>query len=456
MYSRFAFVILKVAGLVRTANALSLLFSASSKDQVSDDIFDFQNTNNVASSAAIYTTELSVAGEKFTVQLDTGSSDLWLDTTGIDLSSFTDTGVKSSISYLDSTVAQGPVLIGNVTIGSFSASQALISAPGANATTYGDKGLLGVGPPLLSQINNDLTGTSFDGSPFLQNVFDDDPSLDEFITFALSRSESTGTTDGGIFTIGEIASNLTSVSSSPKLDVVLKSRWTVLMDGVIVNGKKISGNSAFLDLDVPSQQPSQTLANLDTGTGLALIPGVYADAIYGSIPGSSLDEVSGLYIVPCDAKVNVSFIFGGVEYPVHPIDTIQATLGTDGSIACFSGFLPTDVDPNESTEDFLLGDSFMRNVYAVFSFGSFISGTNPPTIQLLSTTDADKAYAEFDSLSAQRNQSLLGKVTNSGSSTSPTSPSSSRDSSATLLMPGTLYGWLSLATLALLSGLVIP
>ncbi|KAL5531426.1 hypothetical protein ACEPAG_4303 [Sanghuangporus baumii] len=454
MYPRFAFVILKVAGLVRTTNALSLLFSASSKDQVTDDTFDFQNINNVTDSAAIYTAELLVAGEKFTVQLDSGSSDLWLDTTGIDLSSFTDTGVKSSISYLDTTVAQGPVLIGNVTVGSFSASQAFISAPGTNATTFGDKGLLGVGPPLLSQINHDLAGSSFDGSPFLQNVFDADPSLDKLITFALSRSESTGTTDGGIFTVGEIASNLTSVSSSPELDVVLKSRWTVLMDGVIVNGKKISGNSAFLELDIPSQQPSQTLANLDTGTGLALIPSVYADAIYGSIPGSSLDEASDLYIVPCDAKVNVSFIFGGVEYPVHPIDTIQATLGTDGSIACFSGFPPTDVDPNESTEDFLLGDSFMRNVYAVFNFGSFINGTSSPTIQLLSTTEADKAYAEFDTLSAQRNQSLLGRNTNSGSPASSTSPSS-RDSSATLLVPETLYGWLSLTTLTLLSGLVV-
>lgn len=99
--------------------------------------------------------------------------------------------------------------------------------------------------PLLSQISSDLSGTAFDGDMFLQNVFNDDPTLDEFITFALSRSETTGNTDGGIFTVGEIASNLTSVSNNPKLDVVLKTRWTVLMDGVIVNGKRITGNSAL-------------------------------------------------------------------------------------------------------------------------------------------------------------------------------------------------------------------
>jgi hypothetical protein len=33
------------------------------------------------------------------VQLDTGSSDLWLDTTGIDTSSLTATGVNQSLTY---------------------------------------------------------------------------------------------------------------------------------------------------------------------------------------------------------------------------------------------------------------------------------------------------------------------------------------------------------------------
>ena len=67
MHSRSAFLFLKIAGLIRTTNALSLLFSASSKDQVSDDAFNFQNINNVASTAAIYTIDLSIAGQKFTV-----------------------------------------------------------------------------------------------------------------------------------------------------------------------------------------------------------------------------------------------------------------------------------------------------------------------------------------------------------------------------------------------------
>lgn len=46
-------------------------------------------------------------------------------------------------------------------------------------------------------------------------------------------------------------------------------------------------------------------------------------------------------------------------------------------------------------------------------------------LHVLQTTDADKAFAEFDALSAQRNQSL-----SSGGSSSPTSSGSSSSSSS--------------------------
>ena len=108
MKSRAALIGLIVPGLVeilRPVAAVSVPFQAisssssilpfgASKDQESDDEFSFQNIEDV-----IYTAELKVGGQTFVVQLDTGSSDLWLDTTGVDLSSFEDTGVVSTIEY---------------------------------------------------------------------------------------------------------------------------------------------------------------------------------------------------------------------------------------------------------------------------------------------------------------------------------------------------------------------
>ena len=51
------------------------------------------------------------------VQLDTGSSDLWLDTTGQSLSSLTNTGQQTGVVYGDGTQAVGPILIGSVQFG---------------------------------------------------------------------------------------------------------------------------------------------------------------------------------------------------------------------------------------------------------------------------------------------------------------------------------------------------
>ncbi len=111
-----------------------------------------------------------------------------------------------------------------------------------------------------------------------------------------------------MFTIGEVNSTLSTVSSEPKLNVISKDRWVVLMDGIIVNGQNFSGQSSFSG--VAGQTSGQTLANLDTGTSLAQIPQAYVDAIYSTIPGAQFVASQGVYLVPCNANINVSFVFG--------------------------------------------------------------------------------------------------------------------------------------------------
>ena len=136
--------------------------------------------------------------------------------------------------------------------------------------------------------------------------------------------------------------------------------------------------------DVRGQGSGQTLANLDTGTSLSQIPQSYGDAIYGSIPGAEFDETQGIYTVPCSAEISLSFIFNGIEYPIHPIDTVAAQSDGEGGVVCFSGF-PVGSD---DSEDFLLGDSFLRNVYTVFNYGSFFNESSSPSIQLLSVSSS--------------------------------------------------------------------
>lgn len=41
----------------------------------------------------------------------------------------------------------------------------------------------------------------------------------------------------------------------------------------------------------------------------AYIPQFYLDAIYKDVPGAKFDEADGVYWLPCDAYVNVTFVF---------------------------------------------------------------------------------------------------------------------------------------------------
>lgn len=45
-----------------------------------------------------------------------------------------------------------------------------------------------------------------------------------------------------------------------------------------------------------------------------------ADAIYGRVQGAAYDETNEWWTLPCDQELNVTFKFGGQDFPVHPLD----------------------------------------------------------------------------------------------------------------------------------------
>lgn len=53
------------------------------------------------------------------------------------------------------------------------------------------------------------------------------------------------------------------------------------------------------------------------------VPSAVTDAFYGRVPGAVWIEEATLWEVPCDYELNVTFIFAGVEYPIHPLDLTQ-------------------------------------------------------------------------------------------------------------------------------------
>ncbi|KAJ3554113.1 hypothetical protein NM688_g3271 [Phlebia brevispora] len=355
-------------------------------EQSTSDPFHFLNR------VAYYAATVYIQGQPYVVQLDTGSADLWI---GAEVDNWIDTGYNGSIRYVDTSVAAGPIGLANVTFGDFTIpAQALLSAPGSNASTLNRQGLLGLANNFQSEIFKTLRNSSYSGITVLDHIFSIYPNESNFISFLLTRNE-IGTTGGGVFTIGETVQQLSDITTSPKLPVFNQSEgaWLTLMDAVEINGVRYSGNSSVQSV----QNTSQVVVVLDSGTTEATAPPYYVDAMYKDIPGATFDENINGYYVPCDTKTNISMVFGNYTYPMHPIDAINICDAnvTSGALLCCGTFSYNSPDG----VDFILGDAFLRNVYSLYDYGNWATvGTTDPYMQILSITDPDEAWLEFDSL----------------------------------------------------------
>ena len=97
--------------------------------------------------------------------------------------------------------------------------------------------------PNLSVIKDTLANTSYDGSPFLENIFSKSPDMPSITTFQLNRS-GLGLSDGGTFTVGEIVESFEAITNTTQLDVLTEfSRWSTLMDAIMIDGKPYAGQS---------------------------------------------------------------------------------------------------------------------------------------------------------------------------------------------------------------------
>ncbi|KAG6004814.1 hypothetical protein E4U21_000770 [Claviceps maximensis] len=120
--------------------------------------------------------------------------------------------------------------------------------------------------------------------------------------------------------------------------------WSIKMDDMAYGGKK-AGNGGVL-------------AYIDTGTSFVFGPGDRVKKLHAVIPGSS--SADGLtYTVPCDSHDDLTFTFSGVDYTLSPRDWISPK---DSEGKCTSNIYGHEVVEGS----WLLGDTFLKNVYTVF------------------------------------------------------------------------------------------
>jgi len=288
----------------------------------------------------------------FTVDFDTGSSDLFLPSTDCDAtcdghtlwdpttsSTADDTNMAFSLAFGDGSTVNGTVFMDTVTVAGLTATGQAVGASteystGFEIDEFPPDGLAGLAFPALSVFgDNDLFTT-------LVNEGQADPQFG--VKLADSGSEITfGGVNSDLFT-GDFA-------NSP---VVQDAFWQIELQGASAGGDTIT--------------PSVPAAIVDTGTTLVIGAPDDVAAIFAQVPGAedaSSTAGPGFFTVPCASVPTISLMFAGTAFDISP-DILNLGEIEEGSSDCVAGLMAADLG------FWVVGDVFLRNVYTSFNKGA--------------------------------------------------------------------------------------
>ncbi|KAI0318418.1 acid protease [Amylostereum chailletii] len=289
--------------------------------------------------------------KSFTVDFDTGSSDLFLPGTDCDSScsghatydpssssSSTALNKDFSLSYGDGSTVSGDQYTDTVSIAGLTAKAQTLGAAktyssGFESSNFPADGLLGMGFKSISDYNADPPFQSF-----IAAGATDSP------VFGFKLSDS-----GAELYLGGTNSKLYS-GDFTYVPVTQEGYWQVALDAFSVNGDSVV---------------SSTSSIIDTGTTLIIGDTASVKSVYAQIDGSKASD-DGTYTIPCDFSTPVSITFAGKEFSIDP-STFTVGQASSGSSDCVGGLAGDD---DIGSEFWIVGDVFLRNVYTAFDVGN--------------------------------------------------------------------------------------
>ncbi|KAJ3877629.1 putative aspartic protease [Lentinula edodes] len=290
--------------------------------------------------------------QNFLVDIDTGSSDLWIPSSSCKSSVCSskhkyNAGSSSrskklsgtfSIQYGDGSSVSGPIYDDTVTVAGITVTEQTLSAVTELSSDFENDPTDGVFGFAYPKISN-LQANTFFVNAFLQNAV----SSNEFSLFLASS--------GSELFLG--GTNPKKYSGVPEFHNVDLSTGFWQISGASITYGSSTVVSGF-----------QTI--IDSGTTIMYGPPAAVKKFYAKISGSQLyDATNGLYSFPCSTSSSISFSWGGKSFAISSKNFNLGQTGT-GSAQCVGALAGLDLGLGSST--WLLGDSFMKNVYTVFSF----------------------------------------------------------------------------------------
>jgi len=127
--------------------------------------------------------------------------------------------------------------------------------------------------------------------------------------------------------------------------------------------------------------------------------------------------------LPCTTQIALSFSIGGEDFAAHPLDMSWPDPSDPSQTTCI-GALQYSSSLGQAG-DFVLGSSFLKNVYSIFQYPDNVGRSKwQPTVGLISLTNASVASQDFYAVRVQR-QSLSDVSANHQSGVGPSNPTSS-------------------------------
>ncbi|KAH0536152.1 hypothetical protein FGG08_006956 [Glutinoglossum americanum] len=299
---------------------------------------------------------VTIGGQDFLLNFDTGSSDLWVFSTlmpsdqavGHKLFDHTKSptfqplkGQRFAITYGDASFAQGVVGTDTVDIGGATVqSQAVELATNVSDSFVVDtasQGLVGLAFSQLNKVRPSKQKTFFDNVLSTLNA----PVLSADLKHGTPGSYEFGNIDTSNF-VGDLT--FTDVDATTGF-------WTFNPSSFVIGGQ--------------SQGTTGTTAIVDTGTTLMLIDPESVKAYYSGVKGAVNDTENG-FVFPCGQKLpdlGVEIEGKNFTIPGDLIDFGQIGRGANSNI-CFGGIQEIPRPP------MIFGDVFMKAVFVVFDAGT--------------------------------------------------------------------------------------
>ncbi|KAH7909287.1 aspartic peptidase domain-containing protein [Hygrophoropsis aurantiaca] len=345
------------------------------KRAISTEVPISDNNNDVAYSGVL---SIGTPPQNFDLDLDTGSSDLWVVTNqcpscpmnvpAFDYtksSTFVPSSSTTEITYglgaVTGTISQDIVSFGGFTV----SNQTLLAV--TKYSSFGDEmsGILGLGFQSLS---------SQQAPPFWVTLLNSNALTEPVMSFYLKRSKNEiASAPGGVLTLGGTNSSLYTGNiefmNIPNATTPILY-WSLQITAFTIQGQPVS---------FPEEN---SLAVIDTGTSLIGVPSSILENIWAQIPGSVplTGDWDGYKAFPCETNITVTVSFGGTTWAINTEDlnagqiSVPSATGAVGAM-CIGGIfdLGKPLSTGDNVPSWIIGDAFLKNVYTVFR-------ADPPSI----------------------------------------------------------------------------